>query len=255
MCWGLHVTPRTVVIHSGMDVQVWCWRRGPTLQVQVEGSSGERVILGGQSAGEWAHRLPLNLEFGGRASDRTEKGTPVLWARDLAGWGCSLKTGQELELKNPDRVTQLEPGLWSWKVDSSAFESRAALMLLCALLSCPTDSPLDGVWRAPASWSCIKGNTGKAMVSRLAQGLQSMYDTPVWPGTGAELHEIKESQQKLNPLWREPSYPSQHRESPSAAKTWFWIRILILGFGFYFIRRVVILYFRLFPLPPHKTCS
>lgn len=40
---------------------------------------------GGQSSGKGAHVSNLNLEFGGRASDRTEKGTLVFGGHSLDG--------------------------------------------------------------------------------------------------------------------------------------------------------------------------
>lgn len=64
---------------------------------------------------------------------------------DLDGWVCSLQTSQQLGFKNPDKLTHLVPGLWSWKAISSAFESRAVLMLIHTVLFVPICFPF---WRS-----------------------------------------------------------------------------------------------------------
>lgn len=63
------------------------------------------MLRGGESSGKGAHLSNLNLEFGGRASDRTEKGTLDFGLSSLDGRVRFLKQNQELGLKNPQGVT------------------------------------------------------------------------------------------------------------------------------------------------------
>ena len=75
--------PFDAALACGADAGALCCR-GPLSASKDGGLPGERVTgAAGQSSGEGASNL--NLKFGGRASDRTKKGTLVFGATILMG--------------------------------------------------------------------------------------------------------------------------------------------------------------------------
>lgn len=127
----------------GAPLATWlctsCAAGGPSLR----GASGESIIFRAVSP---QGREPISL-----VGTWNLEGQPQIGQKhgslspDLDGWVCSLQRSQQLGFKNPDKLTHSVPGLGSWKAISSAFESRAVLMLIHTVLFVPICFPF---WRS-----------------------------------------------------------------------------------------------------------